>query len=120
MKLRGGSPASDNNSAIYYRMNFGQGTTAATSLIGLTQTSFGLGYAGNGSHFMVSMDIFHPFDSTLKTAISGTGVSNNSAYNGITGWTINNWYDATTSFTGFSILFGANTTGIIRVYGIRN
>jgi len=120
MRLRSGSPASDITSAIHYRMNFGQGTTGATSLIGLTQTSFGLGYAGNGSHFMVSMDIFHPFDSTLKTAISGTGISNNSSYNGITGWTINNWYDATTSVNGFSILFGANTTGTIRVYGYRN
>jgi hypothetical protein len=117
MRLRSGT---DNSSAIYYRMNFGQGTGGSTSLLGVTQTSFGLGYAGNGSHFMADVTMFNPFSSTLKTGISGIGIANNSGYNGITGWTLNNWYDATTSFDGFSLLFGANTTGTVRVYGYKD
>jgi hypothetical protein len=64
--------------------------------------------------------MFNPFSSTLKTGISGIGIANNSGYNGITGWTLNNWYDATTSFDGFSLLFGANTTGTVRVYGYKD
>jgi hypothetical protein len=111
---------SDNSSSIYYRMNFGQGTSGSTSLLGATQTSFGLGYAGATSHFMSFIDVFNPFVSTLKSGISGLGVGNNSAYNGITGWSISGWYDATTSFDGFSLLFGANTTGSVRVYGYRD
>ena len=109
----------DNSNATYYRMNFGQGTGGATSLLGVTQTSFGLGYAGGTSHFASAIDTFNPFDSTLRTSISGLGVGNNSSYNGITGWTINGWFDATTSFTGFSLLFGANTTGTVSVYGYK-
>jgi hypothetical protein len=116
MRLR--VSGADNSSSNYYRMNFGQGTAGSTSLIGAAQTSFGLGFAGTGSNFGAAFDVLSPFDSTLRTTINGLGVSNNGTYNGITGWTLNNWFDATTSFTGFTLLFGANTTGSVSVYGV--
>jgi hypothetical protein len=115
MRLR--VSGADNSTSNYYRMNFGQGTGGSTSLLGATQTSFGLGYAGTGSFYSASFDVFNPFDSGLRTSISGGAIGNNSSYNGITGWTLSNWFDATTSFTGFTLLFGANTTGTISVYG---
>jgi hypothetical protein len=115
MRLR--VSGADDTSANYYRMNFGQGTSGSTSFIGAGQTSFALGYAGTGSNYGSAFDVISPF-STLRTTISGLGVGNNSSYNGITGWTINNWFDATTSFTGFTLLFGANTTGTVSVYGV--
>lgn len=116
MRMRSG--ITDNSNNTYYRTCGGTNIGGYTSITGAA-TSFALGYVGGTSNFTGSLDIYNPF-SAYKVSIGGFSASNNSAYNGITNWSIGGWFDGTTSFDGFSLIFGANTTGTVRVYGYRN
>ena len=117
MRLRVGG--TDNSSSAYARMTPGLtagGTVLSTSG---TTTSWFLGYVGNTSEFAAGFDVFHP-QATARTSIAGHSISNNATFASISSHSLGGWFDPGTSFDGFTLLFGANTTGVARVYGYAN
>lgn len=108
----------DNTNNSYYRINWGTNTGGGAGVTG-QNTSWFIGYAGNSSRCTADFMMFSP-NETVRTTFAGTGVSNNAAFNAVTGWAHAGWFDATTSFDGFSVIFTANTTGVVRVYGLLN
>ena len=116
MRLR--AAGADNNNNDYFRLVFGI-AVAGTTNYSAQATSYLLGFAGTDSRYAADLTVMSP-KLTQKTSIIGQGISNNSTFTGISQMSIGGWFNATTSFDGFSLLFGANTTGTARVYGIRN
>ena len=116
MRLR--AAGADNTNNDYFRLVFGI-AVAGTTNYSAQATSYLLGFAGTDSRYSADLTVMSP-KLTQKTSIIGQGISNNSTFTGISQMSIGGWFNATTSFDGFSLLFGANTTGTARVYGIRN
>jgi hypothetical protein len=116
MRMR--ASGSDNSTSNYYRMLFGVYSGGTESTTGAA-SSFAIGFVGQGSRFSADFSVMSP-QAVDRTSITGTGISNRSTFTAITGLTISGWFDGDTQFDGFSLLFGANTTGTIRVYGYRN
>jgi hypothetical protein len=119
MRLR--VSGADNSGTDYYRMNNGIGAGGGTTaLVGNTQTSWTLGHAASGGIGLnASFDILKPFSTSFMTGLLGFSIGENSAYNNATGYRLTNHFYATTSFTGFTLLFGANVTGSVSVYGYK-
>jgi hypothetical protein len=117
--LRFRTSASDNTTSNYARMNSSNTAGGGAETVTGTTTSFFAGYVGAGSLFFSDLTVFRP-QQTANTAIAGFTISNNSTYTSISRWNIGGWFNATTSFDGFSLLMGANTTGVVRVYAYAN
>jgi hypothetical protein len=115
MRMR--ASGADDSTGNYYRMLAGLNAGGVTALTGAA-TAFTLGYAGGTSGLTAEFTVMNP-QLVAKTTIQGTGVSNNSAFNGITGYRVGGWIDNTTQYSGLSILLGANATGTIKVYGYK-
>jgi len=116
MRLRVGG--SDDTNNLYYRTNFGVNAGGTLSTIG-QNTSWFIASAGGTSNASADFTMYSPNESA-RTKFSGTGFGNNASFTGVTGWLLGGWFDNTTVFDGFSIIFGANTTGTLRVYGLTN
>jgi hypothetical protein len=117
MRMRVGG--SDDTTSNYARMNASNTGGGGTETVTGTTTSWFSGYVGAGSLFYTDITVFRPQE-TANTSIAGFTISNNSTFTSISRWTIGGWFNATTSFDGFSLLMGANTTGTVRVYGYVN
>lgn len=84
---------------------------------GASQTNFSLTAASADGNFM-SLEVFNPFE-TAKTGV----MANTLQYAGTTIELVrsNHAFNATTSFTGFSLIpSSGNVTGTLRVYGLAN
>jgi len=114
MRLR--VSGADDSTSTYTRTTGGTNSGGYVSSL-TTTTSFFLSFAGNGSNYTGVLDIVNPF-ATKTTSLTGSSIGNNSAFNALTNWYTAGWFGATTSFTGFTLLFGANTTGTVSVYGV--
>ena len=117
MRLRaGGTDTTTNN---YYRLNIGiENNSTQRDVVGQS-SSFFMGFVGAGSEFAASFDVFSPEEARL-TRIAGSSVNNNLNHTGVTAYNLGGWFDLTTQFDGFSLIFGANTTGVVRVYAYAN
>jgi hypothetical protein len=114
MRLR--VSGADDSSSTYTRTTGGTNVGGFVSVTGTT-TSFFLGYVGGTSNYTGVLDVVNPFASKT-TSLTGSSLCNNAAFNALTNWYSSGWFGATTSFTGFTLLFGANTTGTVSVYGV--
>lgn len=120
MTMRMRASGTDSSASSYHTMTIGANAISQAQYIaGNAITNWVLGYNGNTSNFFSTLTVFRPQEA-VRTAISGTSVSNNSSYNAIIGWATNGWLDSTAQFDGFSILCAASFSGNIRVYGYRN
>jgi hypothetical protein len=108
---------SDNSTANYNQQSLRATSTTIDGGRSTGQTSF-VNIGGAASVEMpLEMTIIYPFASA-KTGIS-VYASNSDDLSRITG--AGGYFDATTSFTGFSIISSAGTiTGTVRVYGYKN
>jgi len=120
INLRWRVSGTDDSAANYRYAGTQMGTNASPTNVGAGgQTSARIGYFTSGQrNFLTGVDVSTPFLScltgTFNSAIDGSGAT---SY--IT--TTTSFFNADTSFTGFTIFPAAGTiTGTIRVYGIRN
>jgi len=120
INLRWRVSGTDDSAANYRYAGNQMGTQATPTNVGAkSQTSTRLGYFTSGQrNFLTGVDVSTPFLScltgTFNSAIDG---SDPDSY--VT--TTTSFFNADTSFTGFTIFPAAGTiTGTIRVYGIRN
>ena len=120
INLRWRVSGTDDSAANYRYAGTQMGTDASPTNVGASgQTSARIGYFTSGQrNFLTGVDVSTPFLScltgTFNSAIDG---SDPDSY--VT--TTTSFFNADTSFTGFTIFPAAGTiTGTIRVYGIRN
>jgi hypothetical protein len=117
MRLR--ASGADNTTSDYYWARVAGNTAGASSITGgaaanLWQVAFTSASRGN----LASMEVFNPQE-TLRTGFAvGSNIDGGTApyvstYGG--------WFNATTSFDGFSLITASgNMTGSLRVYGYKN
>lgn len=110
MRLRVGG--ADNSTSNYNSAQTRSDTSATATQAGFSSAnSWRLG-ATNANESAVSLDIFRPF-ATRKTNFCGTFIDRS-----ISGGGANvGYFDATTSFDGFSIFFSDPCVGTLSVYG---
>lgn len=100
------------SSAASYKMDlYGTSLWTTATFGGYTETgSTNFNALAEASPASISLDVLNPF-ATEKTFIHGQTSQNDRgrSYQGI--------FDATTSFTGFSLIPGTNITGNVSVYG---
>ena len=116
MRLR--ASGTDDSSNLYYRNNFGVNNGGTLSTVG-QNTSWFIASAGGTSNASADITMYSP-NEAVRTKFSGTGFGNNASFTAVTGWLLGGWFDSAGVFDGFSIIFGANTTGTVRVYGLSN
>jgi hypothetical protein len=116
MRLRAGGTDDANN--LYFRQSFGVNAGGTFSVVGQA-TSWFIANAGSTSTASADFTVFSP-NEAARTKFAGTGTSNSATFLGVTGYLLSGWFDNTTVFDGFSIIFGASTTGTVRVYGLSN
>ena len=100
------------SSAASYKMNiYGTGLWTSAAFAGYTEVnSTNFNVLAEASPASITLDVLNPF-ATQKTFINGftTQDDRGKSYNGI--------FNATTSFTGFSLIPTTNITGTVSVYG---
>jgi hypothetical protein len=110
----------------YYATAYGQDYATPTSSFATlnSTTSAPLGWLPNVSSafpISVSMDVFRPFDSSLRTESNGlhTGINSGTAFQAGANFMARN---ATERARGFDLRsgLGTNITGTVRVYGYRD
>jgi hypothetical protein len=118
INLRWRVAGSDNSSATYnYQNLYASGTTVATART-TGQTSFLFGFTDSNGRSGFAVNVFNPF-ATQRTATIGQ--SNLFSSTALENFNLTTSFDATTSFTGFSLIASAgNITGSVRVYGYNN
>jgi len=109
--------ASDNTTSNYLanRLVANGGTISGTAF---TATSFQqVAYSTNDDANALTLTIFSP-QLTARTSFVGSGISQSST---ITNLLTSGFFNATTSFDGFTLLPASGTfTGTVRVYGYKN
>ena len=111
MRFRGGSPVADNTTSNYKMDLYGTTLWTNSAYSGYQESgSTNFNALAETSPSSISLDILNPFE-TQKTFLHGQTSQNDRgrSYQGI--------FDATTSFTGFSLLPSTNITGNLSVYG---
>jgi hypothetical protein len=107
----------DNSTSIYQSQTMNAFSTTVGGARVNNASSGSFGYVDQNGRAGFTCFVFNPFASQRSTyrmasnLLSSTGVEN---------YTVTNSYDATTSFTGFTILSSGGTglTGSISVYGL--
>ena len=85
-----------------------QGQTSFTNLCSTSTNFFG----------SLNLTVFNPFLSEYTT-MNGTGQGLRTDYGNVAGYAIGAIFDATTSFTGFTLIASTgNITGQVSVYGV--
>jgi hypothetical protein len=108
----------DNSSAAYNYQNIsGSGATISGSR-STNGTSTLFGYVDSNGRAGFNCNVFNPFAAQRSTYLLQSNLFSSTA---IENFSVVTSFDATTSFTGFSLLPTAgNITGSIRVYGYNN
>jgi hypothetical protein len=117
-RLRWRVAGSDNSGTDYnytvFRSNMFDGTTSSWTQTADGNTFHNIGETSSGEASASNIDVFQPF-ATAKTTYVQSSVRLGSFYGGA------GYFNATTSFTGFSIVPSSGTmTGTLSVYGYRN
>ena len=111
MRVSGADNSTTNYAHVSYRNRMGSTSFAAYTKTADGNTLFYLINEAQTETATVSFDLFNPFASEY-TQLHGIGTNNQDTF-GFAGS-----FNATTSFTGFTLLVGAGTmTGSVSVYG---